>query len=184
MGAAASSDLTWSALQSWPEDGRRYELLGGELVVTPAPSPGHQRVVVQLIYALKVWADEHGGEVLPGPIDVYVHEREYTEPDVVYLRPDRAGLIEERRISVPPDLLVEVSSPSTRERDLGVKRDVYERFGVPEYWFVDLDERRVLVHRLTGGRYEVEERRPGDSLEPHCCPGLHIPVAQLLGSAS
>jgi Uma2 family endonuclease len=112
----------------------------------------------------------------------YVHEREYTEPDVLFVRADRVGLFEQRRIAAPPDLVVEVSSPSTRHRDLGAKRDLYERFGVPEYWFVDLDRDRLVVHRLAEGGYgepAVYER--GDTVSPLAAPGLVLPLDRILG---
>jgi Uma2 family endonuclease len=180
MGSQAPPDLTWTQLQSWPEDGRRHELIDGELVVTPAPAPRHQRTVSNIVLALGLWARQHGGEVIPGPIDVYVNEREYTEPDVIYLRPGRTDLFDGNRLPVPPDLVVEVSSPSTRARDLGAKRHLYQRFGVPEYWFVDLERDTVVVHALTGARYQATLLGRDDVLEPSCCPGLQVPVDEVI----
>jgi Uma2 family endonuclease len=179
--ATQPAGLTWTDLQARPEDGNRYELLDGELVVSPSPGLRHQETVAELLTELHLWARAHGGKALAGPFDVYVHEREFTEPDVLYVRPERTHLFEERRIAAPPDLLVEVSSPSTRARDLGVKRDIYERFAVPEYWFVDLDADVVLVHRLDAGAYgQPEVVGPGDTLQPGACPGLVIPARGLL----
>jgi Uma2 family endonuclease len=179
--ATQPAGLTWTELQSWPEDGNRYELLGGELVVSPSPGLRHQEAVMAIALALGNWAAEHGGKALTGPFDVYVHEREYTEPDVLYVRPERTHLFEEQRLPAPPDLLVEVSSSSTRARDLGVKRDIYERFGVPEYWFVDLDRDEVLVFTLSDDGYgDPHAYRTGEDLRPACCPGLAIPVDRVL----
>lgn len=181
MGATRPAAVTWTDLQTWPEDGNRYELLDGGLVVSPAPGLRHQDAVAEILLVLRSWAHEHGGKALVGPFDVYVHEREFSEPDVLYVRPERVGLFDERRIAVPPDLVVEVSSPSTRDRDLGVKRDLYERFGVPEYWFVDLDRDEVRVFRLVDGSYgRARLLGPGDSLEPAACPGLTVAVDRVL----
>jgi Uma2 family endonuclease len=180
MESQAPPGLTWTQLQSWPEDGRRHELIGGELVVTPAPAPRHQRTVLNIVLALGLWARQHDGEVIPGPIDVYVNEREYTEPDVIYLRPGRADLFDGNRLPVPPDLIVEVSSPSTRARDLGAKRHLYQRFGVPEYWFVDLERDTLVVHVLTGGKYQATLLGRDDVLAPLCCPGLQVPVDEVI----
>jgi len=121
--------------------------------VTPAPTTRHQRVVMRVISALLDHSATHGGEVLTAPCAVLLSERDVPEPDVLYLLPEHLDRIGVRYIEGTPDLVVEVSSPSTRRFDLLRKRRLYERFGVPEYWFVDLDADRVEVYRLGGGRY-------------------------------
>jgi Uma2 family endonuclease len=183
MASPAPTGLTWSELQTWPDDGNRYELIDGELHVSPAPSFRHQRVVNVLQTDLTIWVRAHGGQVLGGPFDVYVHEREYVEPDILLVRAERVHLFTEQRLPVPPDLVVEVSSPSTRRVDLGAKRALYERFGVPEYWFVDLDldGEAVVVHRLgTDGYGEPRRAVRGEDLDVLAAPGLVLPVARVL----
>ncbi|CAN5817165.1 Uma2 family endonuclease [soil metagenome] len=183
MASPAEAALTWSELQTWPDDGLRYELIDGALQVSPAPSYRHQRVVNRISADLTVWADQHGGQVLSGPFDVYVHEREYVEPDLLFVCAERVHLFTERRLPAPPDLVVEVSSPSTHSVDAGAKRDLYERFAVPEYWLVDLDADMVLVHRLGAGAggYAVPSRRArGDVLDCVGAPGFDSPVARIL----
>jgi Uma2 family endonuclease len=181
MASPARTGLTWSELQTWPEDGNRYELIDGELHVNAAPSFRHQRVVGLLSFELGLWARAHGGQVLTGSFDVYVHEREYVEPDVLFVRAERVALFEERRLPVPPDLVVEVASPSTRHVDARAKWDLYERFGVPEYWLVDLARERVAVHRLGADGYgEPRLATGGDVLDCLSAPGFTLPVADVL----
>jgi Uma2 family endonuclease len=136
-----------------PDDGNRYEVIDGDLHVTPAPRPLHQRVAFKLGAILESFVDAHRlGWVVTGPIDVLFGERDYFEPDLVYVAREHASLLTERGIEGPPDLVVEVLSRSTALRDRGIKRDRYAFFGVPEYWVVDVALRRVEVHRFREGR--------------------------------
>lgn len=181
MASPADTALTWSEVQTWPDDGLRHELIDGVLQVSPAPGYRHQCVVQRLTVDLGIWADEHGGQVLSGPFDVYVHEREYVEPDVLFVAAGRVHLFTEQRLPAPPDLAVEVSSPSTRRVDAGAKRDLYERFGVLEYWLIDLDAEEVVVHRLDDGRFGAPLRlRRGGTLDCLRAPGFTVPVARIL----
>jgi Uma2 family endonuclease len=144
-----TTGLTYEDLLALPDAGStRYELLDGELLVTPAPTTRHQESVLRIAAALLGYIRRAGGRVLPGPVDVYFSEGTVFEPDVVALRADHLDRVEERRVVGAPDLVVEVSSPSTRRTDLVRKRRVYEREGVPEFWFVDLDADQVHVYRL------------------------------------
>jgi Uma2 family endonuclease len=127
----------------------RYEVIDGELAVTPAPTSRHQIVVGNLVLALGAFAREHAlGTLFPGPIDVLFGEGDYLEPDLAFMRADRAHLVSDRGIEGTPDLVVEILSPSTAHRDRGIKLERYHHFGVPEYWIVDLDARTVEVWRL------------------------------------
>jgi Uma2 family endonuclease len=146
---AGTSGLTYEDLLALPDAGStRYELLDGELLVTPAPTIRHQRAVGRIYAALLAYTSTYGGEALVGPVDVYFADVTVFEPDVVALRHDSLDRIEAKRLVGPPDVVVEVSSPSTRRTDLVRKRRVYEREGVPEFWFVDLDADQVHVYRL------------------------------------
>lgn len=150
-----ASGLTYDDLAALPDDGMRHELIHGEHFVTPAPILPHQAVVGRLHAELLRWCDDHGGLAFVSPTDVYLADDTVLCPDVLGIRADRVGLLRDLRyVEVPPDLAVEVSSPSTRSYDLVRKRRAYEEFGVAEFWFVDLDARRVEVYRLgTDGTY-------------------------------
>jgi Uma2 family endonuclease len=104
------------------------------------------------------------------------------EPDVIYLSSQSLVKVEEPFVRSAPDLVVEVSSPATRRVYVGRKRELYERFGVPKYWFVDLDADRVEVHRLEGDRYPPPTLLTrSDRLQSPRIPGFALAVADLLG---
>jgi Uma2 family endonuclease len=132
-----------------PDDGNRYEVIDGEIFVTPSPHPVHIRIAFKLAFLLEAFVEAHDlGWVSPAPVDVLLGENDYVQPDLVFVRREKGAYITDRGIEVPPDLVVEVVSPSTAFRDRGLKRERYARFGVPEYWIVDPGARRVEVYRL------------------------------------
>lgn len=172
-------------LEMFPEaDNVRRELIDGELIVTPSPSDRHQDAVLELGAHLLAWTKEHGGKVYVAPRDVYFTERDVVEPDVLFLRAENLARSEERFVRGAPDVVVEVSSPSTRRLELVRKLELYERFEVKEYWYVDLDADRVEVYRLDEGRYGPPRQViRGEDLESPEIPGFSISVDDLLGPA-
>lgn len=179
---STGTGLTYQDLRRFPDDHLRREVIGGELHVTPAPDLRHQDAVARLTASLVAYADQHGGRVYPAPTDVYFTEVDVVEPDVVFVTAEHLHRLEPAFVRGAPDLVVEVSSPTTRRVDLGRKRQLYEREGVPEYWFVDLDADRVEAYRLRGDRYA----RPtlvgrGQILGSAVLTGFAIDVDQLVG---
>lgn len=175
---------TYSEFARLPGDGGvRNEIIDGRLAVTPAPAVRHQRIVTRLVAALYPMADSGRGEVLAGPVDVLLAEGDYLEPDVVFVRKERAGILSERGVEGPPDLVVEVVSPSTAARDRGVKLQRYRHYGVAEYWIVDADA--ACIERW---RFDPSDSREvlgvGDELTWHPGDGgnvLVIDVGSILG---
>src|SRR5262249_1604689 len=139
MATLPTSGLTYADLERFPEDNLRREIIDGELFVTAAPVLRHQVVVAFLTAELVLHQRARGGIALPAPTDVFFSDTNVVEPDVIFVRADHMNRAETKFVRSAPDLVVEVSSPSTRHTDLVRKRDLFERFGVPEYWFVDLD---------------------------------------------
>ncbi|MGH2706410.1 MAG: Uma2 family endonuclease [Actinomycetota bacterium] len=182
MATQPQTGLTYADLQRFPEDNLRRELIDGELIVTAAPGRGHQNAVLRLGAALLAYVDEHGGAVYVAPREVFLTDRNVVEPDVVFLRSEHLGRDEEPFVRGAPDLVVEVSSPSTRRLELVRKLELYERFAVGEYWYVDLDADRVEVYRPTGERYgpPVMATR-GEVLSSPVVPGFSIDVDDLVG---
>ena len=174
--------FSWTSqeLERLPDDGNRYEVLDGQLLVTPAPARRHQRVTFAIARQLYDWADRHGAEVLPAPVDVVFDERTTLEPDVVVYTADRTPPPEQTKYSTPPDLAVEVVSPTTRQRDLMGKREAYERFGVPTYWVVDPDQDRALVWRFATSTDPEVVEADGGVLRAPDLPGLAVPLADVL----
>ena len=184
MSTERTTGLTYEdLLEMFPEeDNVRRELIGGELILSPAPSFRHQQVVVRMVVALDAYARAHDGEALVAPFDVKLTDRDVVEPDVLYFGREARRRIEQRYVQSAPDLVVEVSSPTTRRVDLVRKRDLYVRFGVPEYWFVDLDADRVEVFHLADGRYGPSSLLGrADTLKSSLLPGLELSVDAILG---
>lgn len=176
---------TYADLAEFPDDHYRREIIDGELIVTPSPVPRHQLSVMNICGRLYNYRHTHGGQVYPAPLDVVFADDNVVEPDVLFVRSDHLDRIGEKFIKQAPDLVVEVSSPSTRRLELVCKRELYERFGVPEYWYVDLDAERVEVYRLTGGTYPPPQLRyPGELLEPASLKGFSMPVREALALES
>src|SRR5947208_15491974 len=113
-----TTGLTYDDLQAFPEDNLRRELIGGELIVTASPATRHQHAVMVISAALFTWCRQHGGKVFPAPLDVYFSDVDVVEPDVVFVHPDNVAKVEKRFIRSAPDLVVEVSSPSTRRLEI------------------------------------------------------------------
>lgn len=144
-----SGPYTRDDLALMPDDGHRYELLDGTLLVSPAPRPLHQRVVGTLYVLLRA-ACPPDLEVLFAPLDVVLSEDTVLEPDLLVA--PRAQFTE-RELAGPPLLAVEVLSPSTRRIDLLLKRDRLQAAGVPSYWLVDPDEPSLAALELVDERY-------------------------------
>jgi Uma2 family endonuclease len=182
MAAPVETGLTYDDLERFETDDRyRYELIDGALYVTPKGLPRHQEVILRVGRRLLDHADAHAGKAYVEP-GVYYDARNYVIPDTVLLSAASLERMSRDRIDVPPDLAVEVSSPSTRRHDLVRKRALYEREGVAEYWFVDLDADRVEIYRNAGERFgppAIAER--GDTISPPRVPGLTVEVDDLLG---
>jgi Uma2 family endonuclease len=165
---------TLADIYAFPDDGRRYEIIDGVLHVTPLARRRHQRVVMRLSYHLEGWAEEHGGTVYPG-VNVDLADDTHLEPDAVYsTSEDTTGLA----FTHAPELVVEVSSPSTKSYDLGAKKARYVAEGVVEFWFVDLDQDTVT--RFTRAGDETRHAR-GEQVRTPLLPGLVLDVDDLLG---
>lgn len=172
--------FTYDDLARMPNDGKRYELRDGELVVSPAPTTEHQRVAAR-IGALLFRAEEAGfGQVFYAPTDVVFGRHKSTQPDLLFVRRERLHIVTRANIQGPPDLIVEILSPGTREDDLGWKMTLYAREGVPYYWVADSDAKTVQPYTLREGGYIAEPTlRPGDTLSCPLFPGITADVAWL-----
>jgi len=179
--ATITTRLTYDDLRQIPPDRNRYELIEGELFVSPAPSLEHQRKTLRLARKLADHVEQHDlGEVFIAPCDVVLAPSIVLEPDIVFVSKGQRSILKMACIEGAPDLVVEVVSDSSRLMDRFVKRDRYAEFGVPEYWLLDPFEPRIEVLRLEAGKYRVVGSfGPGDTLESPTLPGLRIPVSSL-----
>jgi Uma2 family endonuclease len=146
--------FTVEDLEHMPDDGRRYELIDGMLIVSPAPNIGHQRVIIVLGTLLELASPDHLAVL--ADVGVRIADNSALEPDVVVAHVDD---IKGVRLIRPPMLVAEVLSPDSVLRDLNLKRAAYERFGIPSYWVVDPDVDRPALHAFElsddGGYAEV-----------------------------
>ena len=154
MSIPASTDpkkvYTYADYSSLPE-GSHYQLIGGDLVMTPAPSTYHQRISKRIEFIFVGFLEKKSdmAEVLYAPIDVYFSDKEVYQPDIIVISRERIDIIGEDKIEGAPDLIVEILSPSTAYYDLRHKKDVYARGGVREYWIVDPLEKSIEIHTNT-----------------------------------
>ena len=139
----------YTDLLSMPNDGRRYEIHGGELVVVPAPRLRHQIVTGTIYTLLDAYAATRGGRAVIAPFDIVLDEHDVVQPDVVFFRAERVHLLDlDAETRASPDVVVEVLSPSTAAIDRGRKMRMFARYGVPEYWIVDPVVLEIEIHAL------------------------------------
>jgi len=182
IAATRLGPFTYQDLLNTPEDGKRYEVLEGDLIVSPSPSWRHQRIVTR-VFEMLLKAERAGhGKVVTAPMDVVMDEHDVTEPDLLFIVTQRTGITTETHVAGAPDLVVEVLSESTRKRDVITKRRIYERYGVLFYWMVDPEEETVRVCQLRDGKYsEPVILRAGQDLSCPLFPGVAVDVASFFG---
>ena len=161
-----TGDWTVDDLDHLPDDGFRYELVDGVLLVSPSPLAPHQVVLSALLLLLGNAAPSHL-RVLPAPLDIRFSRTRLLQPDIVVLHQDQ---LTGPRVEGIPLLAIEVLSPSTRATDLTLKRHVFEQAGVPSYWLVDPEVPALSVLELTDGAYRdvahVQGEEPYDATVP------------------
>ena len=159
---ALANSLSLADLEAMPDDGRRYELIGGAIVMTPAPGPEHQRVSRRLVALLEA-AMPPGHEVFDAPIDLDLHGGQRVQPDVVVVPTASIG---GKRLSLPALLVVEIVSAGSTTHDTVTKRAVYAAAGIPAYWIVDPDRGIVTALRLDDtGTYQTDAEGPNVHLD-------------------
>jgi Uma2 family endonuclease len=176
--------LTYEDFVLFPDDGKRHELIDGEHYVTPSPNTRHQRISRDLLVIIATWLEEHPtGEVFCAPYDVVFSDFDVVEPDLLYLSNERAGqVLTPLHARGVPELVIEIASKGTRKRDETIKRRLYERVGVSEYWVVDPETDVVRVYRREqqGFARPVEwSHAAGDVLTTPLLPGLELPLARI-----
>jgi Uma2 family endonuclease len=146
---------TIADLLAMPDDGRHYELIHGEIIVAAAPGEPHMEAGHVLFFLLTpLDRVHHLGKLYSAPYDIHLPTGDLVEPDLFFLSKDRWSLRRGSHIEGAPDLIMEITSPSTRTRDRVTKRAIYEASGVREYWIIDLQTRTIEALTLRNGRYE------------------------------
>lgn len=173
--------MTYDDYVLLPDDGYRYEILDGDLVMTPAPNPRHQNVLLNLASVIREWvASADLGKVYIAPIDVLLERTIVVQPDLLFIQRERLQIVTERGIEGAPDLVVEILSPGTAQRDRLAKARIYARRGVGDYWIVDPDRRTLEAFHLAQKRYrKVASLRGKHTLHPVRFPNLVISLPDL-----
>jgi len=174
--------LTYEHYLELPNDGRRYEILDGDLYVSAAPSIRHQRASVMLTTDLSIYARSNRlGEVFAAPTDVLLANTSIVQPDILYVSRARRGIITPANIQGAPDLVIEIISPASTRTDKETKRDLYARYGVAAYWLLDPIEEWMQGYTLgDDGRYVLAAAARGsETFAAPPFPDLTIQLAAL-----
>jgi len=172
--------FTYNDYLQLPED-KRYELIEGEFFMVPSPSYQHQAISKELFRALDNYVRSHSlGEVLYAPLDILLSEVNVLQPDLLFISKERLGIITDKNIQGAPDLVVEILSPATAQRDKELKQKLYAKFGVREYWIADPDTKTIEVMSLAEEGFEsIGTYQEGTMLESPLLRGLSIEVREI-----
>jgi Uma2 family endonuclease len=168
--------VSFAELERWPEDGRRYELYGGEVFQVPSPILLHQIVAGRLHVILNEYVREHGGIVLFAPLDIVLTDYDVVQPDLLLFTKEREGLLNLRKANrAAPDLAIEILSPATAVNDRGRKMQLLARHCVREYWLVDPDTTTIEVYALNGRQFALASTASGrERVRSPLLPGLAL----------
>jgi Uma2 family endonuclease len=156
--------LTYEDYVLLPNDCNRYEILEGELTVTPAPSTKHQTASVNLLVLLSHYVKERDlGKLFHAPIDLILESTSVLQPDLLFVSKARQHIITERAIEGAPDLVVEILSPTTSRTDRVTKAQIYARHAVPAYWIVDPDQEAIEIYLLEADGYRLAATLQGET---------------------
>jgi Uma2 family endonuclease len=177
--ATSVRKLTYADYEKIPPDGFRHEIIGGDEFMTPSPNLEHQRVVGNVFRLLANHAVlGKFGQAFVAPTDVVLSEHDIVEPDVLFVSSSRTSILTEKNIQGPPDLVVEVLSPSTQSVDRGPKLALYEHSGVAEVWIIDPRAKTVEIREF-GTTRRTRIYKEGQSFESSLLPGLSVKLSDV-----
>ncbi len=173
--------LTYDDYCLLPDDGKRYEIIDGELFVTPSPRRSHQKVVTRLTSYLNEFAERTGcGEVYVARFDVVFSLFDVVEPDILYVSKEHASVLTEKNVQGAPDVVVEVLSETTSARDGSIKHKLYARHGVQEYWLIDPDKLTAEIYRCGAqGLEPAAALQSSDCITTPLLPGFSVRLDRL-----
>jgi Uma2 family endonuclease len=178
---ATKTKLTYEDYEAFPDDGNRYEIIDGEVFVSPPPITAHQWTSAELTWLLGSYIRQHAiGRLFYAPFAVMLSPNDIFEPDIVFISEDRMPLVDDKGMRGAPDLCIEIASPSTRTYDRTIKFERYARFGVTEYWIVDPDRKTVEVFVSENGVYApLSIARGDDRISSQLFPHLDLHAGAL-----
>ena len=173
--------FTYEDYRQTPDDGKRYEIIDGDLCVSFPPPVNHQVMIGNLLFALSSFVKSQAlGEVILGPVEVYFSDTNIAQPDLIFINHARRHIVKPTKVKGAPDLVIEVLSPGTEKRDRTIKRRMYAQFGVCEYWMAKAKTATVAILRLRDGKLvPAAHLGKSDVLTSLLFPGLEIPLAEI-----
>jgi Uma2 family endonuclease len=173
--------LTYDDYCALPNDLNRYEILDGELSVTPVPATKHQiasgnlhRILSNYVLATRI------GRLLLSPIDLILATTTVVQPDLIFIGSDRSHVVTQRGVEGAPTLVVEILSPTTHATDRQTKAQLYAKYAVPHYWLIDPDQQTLQAYTLTGTQYSlITQVQGGDLFTSALFPGLSFQISDL-----
>jgi Uma2 family endonuclease len=180
----AAVKFTYKEYCTLPENGRHYQVIDGELIMSPSPTFRHQLIIADLSRHLANFVlRERRGLVLFAPLDVIFSDEDVVQPDIVYIANDRRSIIAREGLRGAPSLCVEVLSPSNRDLDLNAKRLLYAKFGLPELWIVDPDANTLHLFRLQEDYHApLKVFGANDTLATPSLPGFSLPLSEIFAA--
>jgi Uma2 family endonuclease len=174
---------TYDDLAALPEDNVIREILDGELFVSPSPFTKHQRIVRRLVLAIGNYLEAHPiGEVFVAPLDVVFSADNVCEPDILFISNERSSIVTRKNVQGAPDFVIEVLSEFNRKNDEVRKLEIYDRFGVEEYWIIDPEADSVRIYRRQGKRLALASElsaAANDVATTPLLPGLAIQLSEV-----
>ncbi|HAS17553.1 MAG: restriction endonuclease [Nitrospirae bacterium RIFCSPLOW2_12_42_9] len=178
--ATEKKKYTYEDYLKTPDD-VRYELIEGDLLMTPSPVTKHQRILRELGFELLSFVRVKDlGEIFLAPFDVHLDNENVVEPDILFISKQRLHIIGEKNVQGPPDLVIEILSESTANRDLVQKKRLYAKFGVKEYWIVIPGEEIVEIYTLKDALYVLcKSFGKENAIESPLLKGLKIDLKKI-----
>ena len=173
--------FTYSDYLLLPDNGKRYEILEGELLMSPSPNTKHQIVLLNLAAILKSFVERNNlGQIFIAPYDVVLSKYDVVQPDIMFISSKNTKMIKPTHLEGVPDLVIEIISPGSAQRDRIIKRKIYALHGVKEYWLVHPEKQRVQVLRLEKGELQpITELTAEDTLTSPMLSGLEIQLTDI-----
>lgn len=173
-------NYTYDDYSKLPE-GAPYQLIGGQLVMTPSPVPYHQEISRNLEFKILAFVEKNRlGHIYNAPLDVYFSDTDVFQPDIIFIRKEREEIIGVTKIEGSPDIVIEILSPSTAYYDLKNKFRTYETYGVNEYWIVDPGLKRIEVYENRNNRFKMYDEAEADgSISSRVLEGFNVALDEI-----
>jgi len=172
--ATQEEKFTYQDYINFPDNRKQYQIIHGEVYMTPAPVPYHQSVLRKLGKILDEFVTRNNlGEIFFAPCDILLSNEDVVQPDIFFISKEKMSIITDRCIEGVPDLIVEITSPYTKKLDKILKKSLYETYKVKEYWVVDTDNKSIEMFFHTGNYYNsIGVYEIGDMVNSNLIKGL------------